>query len=278
MGKFTLRIARNSLFQFLISYKLLFVLITACILPFTTIYHLRMVMGWKDLTILDGLQYEFGLYTSHYLILTPLCLFIVYDLVRPSLMDNFIFSRIRSRKHLFIGKLASCFLASLTMVVILLISACCIFPFNCRMVLKWGESFISEQYQQEVLLSNALIAYPPVTVFLYQSLMILFSFTATNWMLLLLMGVVKKKSLAMVFAVILDFGVLLFAKSSNSTFFLSPYANTFVVGVNPAKDGVWAFLRPIVYWVILLFLLFILNGIVFSKKDFLYEDAPEEES
>ncbi|MEG0596622.1 MAG: hypothetical protein RR502_01130 [Oscillospiraceae bacterium] len=271
------RMAKNNIIILLSSYKMLMILIVACILPLNTIYQLKYIGLWNDLTILDGLQYEFGLYTLHYLILIPLCIFVVCDLVKPSLIDNFLFFRVGSRHNLFISKMISCVITSVFLLIVLIMTGLIILTFSFKIELRWGTSMLANQLQSGTLLNSSLFNLSPCLLILAQFIMVLFSFTGSSLILYLFMETIKRKAFALVAVFIINFFFLVVAKSSTKFFVLVPAANTFLAHADIFTKGHVAFVIPLIYWVVINIALVSANFMVISKKDYLYEEAPEDE-
>lgn len=278
MNSSVLRIAKNNLISLFCSYKVLLIVVVACILPLNTIYQLRYIAHWNDATIFDGLLYEFGLYTMHYLILVPLFIFVVYDIVKPSLMDNFIFFRIRDRKNLFLSKMLSCVFAAFVVLLVLAIGSMVVLAFNFQADPYWSDSLLHTQSLRTELLDSSLVYYSPLPLMLCQFALTFFSFVASSWLILLLMETIKRKSFALVVMMLINFSVLLLAKGSSADLFFLPCANTFLVNIDIGEYGVWAIMKPVIYWIILGGAIFVCDYQIISRKDFLYEDAPEDES
>ena len=273
-----LRITKNNLISLFCSYKMLLIVVVGCILPLNTIYQLRYIGHWNDATIFDGLLYEFGLYTIHYLILVPLFIFMVYDIVKPSLMDNFIFFRITDRKKLFLSKMLSCVFATFVILLVLTIVSTIILAFNFRVVPYWSDSLLLTQSLRTELLNPSLVYYSPFLLMVYQFALIFLSLVVSSWLILLLMETVKRKSFALVIMMLINFSVLLLAKGSLADLFFLPCSNTLLVNIDIGKYGILAIMKPIIYWIILGAAIFVCDYQIISRKDFLYEDAPEDES
>lgn len=269
---------KNNIFLLITSYKFLLIIAVACIMSLNSIYQLYFVGQLDDLTVFDGVIYEFGLFTIHYLIFIPLCIFVIYDLVKPNLLDNFLFYRIGGRKNLFLSKIMSCVVMSLVLLGILGLTSFLVASFNFQIDIRWGSGMLLNQSYYENLINHSLVNCSPLFVVAYQFLLVFLSFISTSWLLLLFMEVIKRKSLALVATMLLNFLVLVLSKGDGADCIILPCANTFVSNVDISQNGCLALIRPVVYWIIIGDLLFLINRIVISRKDFLYEDSPEAES
>lgn len=278
MNKSILRAAKSNIILVVSSYKILFIFVVACIMPLNSIYQLRFIGQFSDLTVFDGMIYEFGLFTIHYLIFVPCCIFVIYDLVKPNLIDNFVFSRISGRKGLFISKMLSCVIMSLILLCIMGLISFVTLSFNFQVDIRWGSGMLLNQSYNESLINHSLINCSPLFVLSYQFLLVLLSLISTSWLLLLFMEVIKRKSFALVATMLLNFLILVLSKENGADRIVLPCANTFISNVDISQNGCLAIIRPIVYWVIIGGLIFLINRAVLSRKDFLYEDSPEAES
>lgn len=271
------RIVKYNLFMFLSSYKLLVLIAVSCIMPLNTIYQLKIVDNWQGLSVLDGLLYEFGLYTLHYLIFIPCCIFLIYDFVKPNLMDNFVFFRINNRHKIFFVKIFSCIFMSLLMLSVFVISSCVILSVNFDITTNWGKSLIQAQKISPILLNESIVDYPATLMMMYQLLLIFMSFTVFSFLLLFFMEVTKRKAFALVLAMLSNFIILILAKGNFANNMFLPCANTFLLNIDVKTKGSFAFVFPLLYWMFLGIMLCFINYIVISRKDFLYEDTPEDE-
>ena len=202
----------------------------------------------------------------------------VYDIVKPSLMDNFIFFRITDRKKLFLSKMLSCVFATFVILLVLTIVSTIILAFNFRVVPYWSDSLLLTQSLRTELLNPSLVYYSPFLLMVYQFALIFLSLVVSSWLILLLMETVKRKSFALVIMMLINFSVLLLAKGSLADLFFLPCSNTFLVNIDIGKYGILAIMKPIIYWIILGAAIFVCDYQIISRKDFLYEDAPEDES
>lgn len=278
MDRSVLRAVKNNIIFIVASYKILLIFAVACIMPLNSIYQLRFVGQFHDLTVFDGMIYEFGLFTIHYLIFIPFCIFVIYDLVKPNLIDNFLFSRVSGRKGLFNSKMLSCLIMSLVLLCIMGLTSFAVLSFNFQIDMRWGSDMLLNQSYNENLINQSIINYSPVFVISYQFLLVLLSLISTSWLLLFFMEVIKRKSFALVITMLLNFFILILSKGHGADCIILPCANTFVSNVDTSQNGCLAIIRPIVYWIIIGGLIFLINRAVMSRKDFLYEDSPEAES
>lgn len=278
MNSFIRNTVKNNIFLMVTSYKLLLIFAVACIMSLNSIYQLKFIGHLNDLTIFDGIIYEFGLFTLHYLIFIPLCIFVIYDLVKPNLLDNFLFHRIGGRKNLFISKMMSCVIMSLVLLCIIGLTSFLIISFNFQFYVRWGSGMLLNQSYNENLINHSLINCSPIFVIAYQFLLTLLSFISTSWLLLLFMEVIKRKSLALVATMLLNFLILVISKGNGADCIVLPCANTFVASVDISQIGYLAIIRPVIYWITIGGVIFLINRAVISRKDFLYEDSPEAES
>ena len=191
---------------------------------------------------------------------------------------NFLFHRIGGRKNLFISKMMSCVIMSLVLLCIIGLTSFLIISFNFQFYVRWGSGMLLNQSYNENLINHSLINCSPIFVIAYQFLLTLLSFISTSWLLLLFMEVIKRKSLALVATMLLNFIILVISKGNGADCIVLPCANTFVASVDISQIGYLAIIRPVIYWITIGGVIFLINRAVISRKDFLYEDSPEAES
>lgn len=260
------------------SYKIIAVILISCVVSLNTIFQLRYVGRFNDITILDGMLYEFGLYTLYYLIIVPTYLFCIYDAVKPNPAEDFIYPRIGNRKKLFQIEVLSCIITSIIFFCIFVITSLLIFIFNLTFDIRLGDSMLLSQSITGEMINNSLINYPPLLSIIFQLILEQLSLIAFGLLLLLFMKLWKKKGISFAISIIIVFIMLVVEKSGSLSHFILPTHNIFIKDLDASSFGAFTFVFPVIYWIAIHSIISFADFQIIMRKDCLNRDEEASEN